>query len=135
MPVRATVYDGDGNQIPVSGTFPGINKPDDISWDPVTGNIYVVNVGNNAMTVYDPDGNLLTTSGSFLGLNSPDQIVSDGNSLSPLYFVANLGTVSFGSYLGDGQITVYDRSGNPAVSGWRLSWSLGTCRSSRRALV
>ena len=31
--------------------------------------------------------------------------------------VANLGTVSFGSYLGDGQITVYDRSGNPVVLG------------------
>ena len=110
-----TVYDGDGNQVAIPGAFQGLSIPDDISWDPVSGKVYVVNDGNNTITVYDPNGNLVSVSGNFPGLNSPDQIVSDGNPLSPVYFVANLGSLVFGSYTGNGQVIAYDSSGKPVV--------------------
>lgn len=106
-----TVYDQSGNQVSVSGSFPGLIAPDDISWDPVTGNLYVTNAEsdgfggciNSQINVFSPDGSPAAVSGGFPGLNGPDDIQSDGNAVSPTYYVANIC---------GGTITTYDGQGN-----------------------
>lgn len=108
------VYDQLGNQVQTAiGAFAGLNSPDDVSWDPLTGNLYVTGVATdplgacvvNQVFVYTPDGNTVVTSG-FAGLNGPDAIVSNGNAVSPLYYVTNIC---------GGNVSVFDRNGGPVA--------------------
>jgi hypothetical protein len=98
---QVLVFDQNGMPQP-HGEFAGLSLPDDMSWDPATGNIYVVNDGDSSVKVYKPDGTLVPTPGGFQGLDQPDQIIGDGNFLSPKFYVTNIRGNS---------VRVFDRTG------------------------
>jgi DNA-binding beta-propeller fold protein YncE len=60
-----TAYDKNGNQQTLAGTFPNLNQPSDIAYEPFGGLLYVANYGNNTLTVYDQNGHQRGTSGTF----------------------------------------------------------------------
>lgn len=107
-----TVYDEQGNQQTLSGSFPGLYYPYSIMYDPNNQLLYVGN-GNNSEVInaYDTSGNQQTLPpGAFPNLGDPSGIAyypstTSGNAL---LYVANyqLGNGNYGS------ITVYDENGN-----------------------
>jgi DNA-binding beta-propeller fold protein YncE len=107
-----TVYDEQGNQQTLSGSFPGLYYPSSLVYDPNNQLIYVGN-GNNAnyMTAYDTSGNQQTLQqGAFPNLGDPSGIAYDPS--NALLYVANY---QYGNSSGGGAyggITVYDESGN-----------------------
>jgi hypothetical protein len=79
----------------------------------LTGNLYVTGVATdplgacviNQVFVYTPDGNVVATTG-FTGLHGPDAIVSNGNAVSPLYYVTNIC---------GGSVSVFDKNGGTVI--------------------
>ena len=71
-PDSITEYDQDGNQVPTSGSFPNLNGPTGVAFDPTNNHLYVTNIfGAVKIIVYDENGNQITTSGTFQGLHAP----------------------------------------------------------------
>jgi DNA-binding beta-propeller fold protein YncE len=104
-----TVYDEQGNQQTLPGSFPGLYYPSSLVYDPNNQLIYVGN-GNNAnyMTAYDTSGNQQTLQqGAFPNLGDPFGIAYDPS--TALLYVTNY-QLGNGNY---GGITVYDEMGNP----------------------
>ena len=103
-----TVYDENGNEQTLSGSFPGTGFPVGIAYDPSNHFIYVGNSRNNVsyMTVYDTGGNPQTVSGGFAGLGDPYGIAYYPS--NQFLYVANYQNGD-GSYAG---VTVYDQNGN-----------------------
>ena len=96
-----TVYDQNGNQITTSSTFPNLNLPAGIAFDPANGRLYVSNFNNNTITVYDQNGNQITPSGTFPHLSEPLGLAFDP--ANGQLYVTNFN---------NNTITVYDQNGN-----------------------
>ncbi len=99
-----TAYDRNGVQQTLSGTFPQLNNPYGIAYDPSSGFLYVANSGNNIVTAYDQNGVQQRLSGTFLNL-FPQAVYPLGITYDPsngLLYIANFGNST---------VTAYDQNG------------------------
>ena len=73
-----TAYASQGTQQTLTGTFPNLNGPYGIAYDPANGWLYVANNYNNTVTAYNAQGAQQTLpGGSFPNLNGPVGIAYD----------------------------------------------------------
>lgn len=107
-----TVYDSSGKEITLpTGAFSNLTDPDDTTFDPATGNIYIAEAAEDSgqlctfsgIAVFDQNGNAVATPGGFPNLSCPDQIVTNGNGVSLRLYVTNINGNS---------IRIYDGVGN-----------------------
>jgi DNA-binding beta-propeller fold protein YncE len=98
-----TVYDVQGHQRTVSGTFQdaGPDAPVGIVFDPHNNMLYATYATANSVAAFDEQGHLQATSGSFPNLTQPVGIAYDAADQE--LFVTSLG----------GRVTAYDEQGNP----------------------
>ncbi|MBV8490339.1 MAG: NHL repeat-containing protein [Candidatus Eremiobacteraeota bacterium] len=88
-----TAYDMNGNQLPLTGTFAGLDGPRGITMGS-NGLLYVLSTVNSSVAAFDAEGNPRSLSGSFSGLNNPYGIAQDPD--TNWFYVTNeaAGTVS-----------------------------------------
>jgi DNA-binding beta-propeller fold protein YncE len=96
-----TVYDRNGNEQSLGGSFSGLSEPNGIAFDPDDNLLYVVNTSNSTITAYDLTGDPHSLSGSFSGLGTPYNIAYDPN--NGFLYITNHG--------GPSAVTAYDRNG------------------------
>ena len=112
-----TAYDAQGSQASISGTFAGLNSPDDFAVDPSTGTIYVtefafgpfgLGCSVSGLVAFDINGNPLpAASGAFSTVDCPDDIALLGSGAQTRLYVTNA--------VG-GDVTLYDASGDDITS-------------------
>ncbi|MHB8213313.1 MAG: beta-propeller fold lactonase family protein [Vulcanimicrobiaceae bacterium] len=95
-----TAYSSQGAQQTLTGTFPNLNGPYSIAYDPANGWLYVANNGTNTMTAYNAQGAQQSLTGTFPNLNSPYSIAYDP--ANGWLYVANYGNST---------VTAYDAQG------------------------
>jgi DNA-binding beta-propeller fold protein YncE len=109
-----TAYTPTGQQLSLSGSFSGLQYPDDFTVDPSNGNIYTSEAAMDysgscvfsGIAEFDLNGNPITPSGGFKTVNCPDSVTSFstmGLGAPVILFVANI----FGN-----SVTVYDQNGD-----------------------
>jgi DNA-binding beta-propeller fold protein YncE len=102
-----TVFDEQGNQVRVSGTFDGEILPKALTFDPANRRLYAATPFTaNPISVFDENGNRVTTSGSFPHTNFPVGVTFDP--CNRRIYVLN-GSFPF-------KPTVYDENGNQVVT-------------------
>lgn len=108
----ASLYDSAGKEVVLpSGAFSGLTSPDDVTFDPATGDIFIAQAADNVgapcafsgIAVFDQNGNALDAPGGFPNISCPDQIVTNGNGVALRLYVTNITGNS---------IRIYDKAGN-----------------------
>ncbi len=95
-----TAYDAQGTQQTLTGTFPNLNGPYGIAYDPANGWLYVANNGNSTVTAYNAQGAQQTLTGTFPSLSSPAGIAYDP--ANGWLYVANPGNNTVTAYNAQG---------------------------------
>lgn len=98
-----SAYQMQGDHASLPGSFPGLNTPTGIAFDPSRSDLFVTNKGSNTVTVYHGDGTADTLTGTFPNLNQPTAITFDAH--NSFFYVTNLGG-------GTPTVTAYDDQGN-----------------------
>lgn len=93
-----TGYNDEGVTEVPPGSFPGLNGPGNVAYDPSNGFLYVIN--GNGIAAYDQEGNPQTLTGDFSGLNAPKGIAYDPN--DGYLYVTNSSNNTITAYDGEG---------------------------------
>ncbi|MHB8177885.1 MAG: NHL repeat-containing protein [Vulcanimicrobiaceae bacterium] len=72
-----TAYDSQGTQQTLTDTFPNLNGPYGIAYDPANGWLYVANNAGNTVTAYNAQGAQQSLTGGWSGLLGPYSIAYD----------------------------------------------------------
>jgi DNA-binding beta-propeller fold protein YncE len=89
-------FDEQGAPLTLSGTFPNLDNPSGIAYDPANGFFYVANLGSSTVTAYNTQGAQQTLTGTFPNLSAPSGIAY--NPANGLLYITNIGTHTVTAY-------------------------------------